>query len=172
MSTVGTGDLAGKADAAPLVIPIYCLVLLPLGLYLYHDVLDSRWRRVQNLNFYLLAYGFLYISASGATIFYTVVQATSPDFKEVGATLLALLLASYGVWKLLRLWRILTTFARLIDGPVRGCDLVLRELIPEDKKDRNFRINFFDTPWKHRIGPELTGGDSEVCSLLFRCLRP
>lgn len=138
-------------------------MILGQGLYLYHDILDSRWRRAQNLNLFMLGYGFLYIVSSGTVVFYTFVQALAPDFKEVGATLVALLLATYGFWKLLRLWRILTTFARLVDGPIRQCDTVLRELIPDDKKVRNFKIDFWKMPFEHRIGPELNSEQSEVC---------
>jgi hypothetical protein len=117
------------------------------------DQLNARWRRVQNLNFYAVFYTCLYMSSAVVIVGYMVVQAVAPDFKEVGATVVALLLGTYGFWKLLRLIRILHTHRRIVQGPIARCDEMLKELVPNDHVQRSFTINFLDRPLVHHIEP-------------------
>lgn len=120
------------SNSAALVFPIYVLAILPLALYVYHDILNARFKRVQNLDAYGLAYTWLFVTSAIAIFGYMVVQfkgksvPVSPifllqslyrmrsslltsycltlisppsDFKEVGASVVALLLGGYGFWK-------------------------------------------------------------------------
>jgi hypothetical protein len=91
--------LVEVSDGPSLVVPIYLLTILPLALYVYHDILNARFRRVQNLHMYAVAYTWLYISSAIVVFGYMVVQAMAGDFKEVGASLVAILLGAYGFWK-------------------------------------------------------------------------
>lgn len=103
------------ADSPELVFPIYALVLTPLALYVYHDILDRRWRPVWRLSRYLVAYILLYICSGSGLVFYMVVQARyGEDFKEVGASALALILGTYGAWRLVRLVRIIIAHRSLV----------------------------------------------------------
>lgn len=103
-SAHATDEMAGDklekvSDGASLVLPIYLLTILPLALYVYHDVLNARFRRVQSLHMYAVLYTWLYLSSAAVVTGYMVVQAMVGDFKEVGASLVALLLGAYGFWK-------------------------------------------------------------------------
>lgn len=102
------------ADDPKLVLSTYLLILTPLALYVYHDILDTRWRPVWRLIHFLIAYCILYIVSGGALIAYIVIQAMGGDYKEVGASFLALILGTYGAWKLTRLWRILFAHRKLV----------------------------------------------------------
>lgn len=62
------------SNSAALVFPIYLLAVLPLALYVYHDILNARFRRVQNLNAYGLAYTWLFVTSAIAIFGYMVVQ--------------------------------------------------------------------------------------------------
>ncbi len=146
-----TSDIGRAADSPEFVLSIYAAAVLPLGLYLYHDVLDTRWRRVQNLNFYLFLYLTLYLIASAALAVYTVFQGFPPDYKEIGASFVALLLASYGVFKLARLFRILRAHKRIVEGPIKRCNDTLRIMNPHDDNSKEFEIDFRDRPLKHRL---------------------
>jgi hypothetical protein len=138
------------SDSPGLVIPIYVIVVLPLGLYLAHDVMDARFRRVQFLNFISLLYIIYFLLAGGAITLYVVYQGIGEDFKEVGASIVALLLASYGFWKLLRLQRILGAHHRLISTVVVPAEKALCTLT-NDGRIRTFEIDYFDRPLTHYI---------------------
>lgn len=108
MSQTPTKTLAELAEAPSLVLATYVLVLAPLALYVYHDILDTRWRPVWRLVRYLICYVILYFFSGSALIVYIIIQGVyGKDYKEVGASVLALILGTYGFWKLVRLARIM-----------------------------------------------------------------
>lgn len=109
------------ADSPEYVLITYALILTPLALYVYHDILDARWRPVWRTIRYLLAYAVLYILAGAGLIAYIVVQLSIEDYKEVGASALALILGTYGAWKLLRLARIFYAH-RVLVGHLQNID--------------------------------------------------
>lgn len=102
------------ADSPALVFSTYILILAPLALYVYHDILDTRWRPVWCLVKYLIAYVLLYIVSGAGLVAYIVIQAFGEDYKEVGASCLALILGTYGAWKLIRLARIMLAHRGLV----------------------------------------------------------
>lgn len=107
-------ELAALADKPAFVFPFYVLILAPLALYVYHDILDTRWRPVWRLVRYLIAYFLLYICSGTGLIGYVVIQMYGKDYKEVGASVLALILGTYGAWKLLRLARIIRAHYEIV----------------------------------------------------------
>ncbi|CAN8066542.1 unnamed protein product [Agarophyton chilense] len=110
-----TDTIQTLADSPELVLPVYALVLTPLALYVYHDILDRRWRPVWRLSRYLVAYIVLYIFSGSALVYYIIIQARyGHDFKEVGASALALILGTYGAWRLVRLTRIIIAHHSLV----------------------------------------------------------
>lgn len=108
------GTLGRLAEKPELVFPTYALILTPLALYVYHDILDTRWRPVWRLFRYLIAYALLYVCAGAGLIVYIVIQVHGEDYKEVGASSLAFILGTYGAWKLARLFRILLAHRGLV----------------------------------------------------------
>ena len=107
--------LSSLADKPEFVFPVYALVLTPLALYVYHDLLDTRWRPIYKIFRYLIAYLFLYVCSALAIILYIVIQGVyGKDYKEVGASGLALILGTYGAWKLVRLLRIIVAHRDLV----------------------------------------------------------
>lgn len=102
------------ADKAVFVFTVYAVILTPLALYVYHDILDKRWRPVWRLVRFLIGYALLYIVAGSGLVVYIVIQFKGNDYKEVGASTLALILGTYGAWKLIRLARIIRAHYRLV----------------------------------------------------------
>lgn len=102
------------ADSPQLVFSTYVLILTPLALYVYHDILDTRWRPVWRLFRFLIAYTILYLTAGAGLIAYVVLQVYAKDYKEVGASFLAFILGTYGAWKLARLYRIIMAHRGLV----------------------------------------------------------
>lgn len=113
-TTTEPDPLIDLADNPTFVFIVYALVLTPLALYVYHDILDTRWRPVWRLIRYLIAYTILYILSASGLIAYIVVQVYAKDYKEVGASFLALILGTYGAWKLIRLARIILAHRLLV----------------------------------------------------------
>lgn len=109
-----TERLIALADDPAFVFSIYALTIIPLALYVYHDILDIRWRPVWRLMPFLIAYSILYILAGSGLIAYIYVQFRAGDSKEVGASVLALILGTYGAWKLVRLGRIIIAHHQLV----------------------------------------------------------
>lgn len=114
MTNSSETGLALLADDPSFVFSVYALILTPLALYVYHDVLDTRWRPVWQLFRFLVAYLVLYTISGAGLILYIVVQACAGDSKEVGASVLALILGTYGAWKLVRLGRIIFAHRMLV----------------------------------------------------------
>lgn len=103
------------ADKPSFIFPVYAVILTPLALYVYHDILDTRWRPVWHLVRFLIAYIILYLSSGAGLIVYIVIQGVyGGDYKEVGASALALVIGSYGAWKLIRLARIIYAHRSLV----------------------------------------------------------
>lgn len=67
-------QLEEVSNSAVLVFPIYLLAILPLALYVYHDILNARFRRVQNLNAYGIAYTCLFVTSAIVIFGYAIVQ--------------------------------------------------------------------------------------------------
>jgi hypothetical protein len=142
-------EVRGLASSPTLVLAVYGLVVLPLGLYVYHDVLDSRWRRVQNLHLSCVTYITLYILSGACMIAYFTIQILGQDFKEAGSAFVVLVLGGYGFRKFLRLYRILHAHRDLVQGPVREADEVLTHLLPNECGQAlvdNFQIRFWVQP--------------------------
>lgn len=115
MSQTPAKALEELAEAPSLVLATYLLVLAPLALYVYHDILDTRWRPVWRLIKYLICYIILYILSGSALIVYIVIEGVyGKDYKEVGASVLALILGTYGFWKLIRLVRIIIAHHHIV----------------------------------------------------------
>lgn len=106
--------LTELADDPVFIFLIYALTLTPLALYVYHDVLDVRWRPVWRLVPFLIAYSVLYLLAGSGLLVYMYVQLRAKDYKEVGASALAFILGTYGAWKLMRLGRIILAHRFLV----------------------------------------------------------
>jgi hypothetical protein len=121
-----------------------------ISLYLVHDVMDARFRRVQYLNFISLLYIVYFVSAGAAISFYVLVQWTHKSFQEVGAAVVALLVSSYGFWKLLRLQRILSAHKRLVDNVIVTAERTLVGLTKESQV-REFPVNYLDKPGTHYL---------------------
>lgn len=119
--------LTRLADDPAFVYPVYALVLTPLALYVYHDILDTRWRPVWRLIRYLIIYIILYLFSASGLIVYMVIQIVAKDHKEVGASALAFILGTYGAWKLTRLVRIILAH-RLLVRILQRIDLSLCQL--------------------------------------------
>lgn len=111
---VSVQKLKELADSPELVFSTYILILAPLALYVYHDILDTRWRPVWRLIKYLMAYFILYIVSGVGLVAYMVIQVYGEDYKEVGASCLALMFGTYGAWKLIRLARIIYAHRSLV----------------------------------------------------------
>lgn len=115
MHETTTQRLERLADSPAIVLSTYLLILTPLALYVYHDILDTRWRPVWRLVKFLIAYVILYLTSGAALIFYILLQGVyAHDFKEVGASILAFILGTYGAWKLIRLARIIVAHRQLV----------------------------------------------------------
>jgi hypothetical protein len=93
--------------------------------------MDARFRRVQFVNFVSLLYIMYFLLAGIAFALYVAYQVDGKDFKEVGASNVALLLGNYGFWKLLRLQLILGAHRRLINTVVLSAEKKLRALTYE-----------------------------------------
>lgn len=106
--------LVDLADHPAFVFSVYALILTPLAVYVYHDILDTRWRPVWRLVRFLFAYMLLYLLSASGLIVYIVVQIVAKDYKEVGASFLAFILGTYGAWKLVRLGRIINAHRLLV----------------------------------------------------------
>lgn len=64
---------------------------------------------------FVILYLILYVFSAGCLIMYMVIQGVyANDFKEVGASALALILGTYGAWKLVRLLRILFAHKKIV----------------------------------------------------------
>lgn len=90
------------------------VVLVHLIQYVYHDVMDKRWRPVSSIFFYLFLYSILYSVSGTIIIAYIVIQGIGRDFKELGASVVTVILGSYEALKLFRLARILLAHRRLV----------------------------------------------------------
>jgi hypothetical protein len=108
-----------------------CIASSFISLYLVHDVLDARFRRVQYLNTISLLYISYFVAAVVAITFYVAVQWTKKGFQEVGAAVVALLVSSYGFWKLLRLQRILVAHKHIVDSVLTRTKIALERLTAE-----------------------------------------
>lgn len=123
----------------------------------YHDVIDSRWRRVQNLFLFWLLYSFLFVSVGGVLVYYIVVQCIEGDYKETGASIVALIIGAYGFWKLLRIRKILNAHKNIISGPVAAANVLISSILPEEAPV-DLTIHYFDRPHLNRIDISETQG--------------
>lgn len=103
------------SDNAAFVLVVYFSLLFPLAFYVYHDIIDDRWRPVWHISRFLVGYSLVYIIAFFGLLLYAVIEGVfGHDYKEVGAAVLALCIGSYGAWKLLRLYCILVAHHSLV----------------------------------------------------------
>lgn len=108
--------LSDKIEQFWLTAPIvYFTVFIPLGLFVYHDLVDCRWRRYQWTRRFWLAYWWYYIFAAIVVIFYSTINYMSSERSEGSAALLTIVLGSYVFLKLKRLKMILEAHEKLVN---------------------------------------------------------
>ncbi|CAM9940515.1 unnamed protein product [Ectocarpus sp. 4 AP-2014] len=86
------------ADNLLVVLVAYLAIGVPLNFYLYHDVIDKRWRTVRELRRYCVLYTMLATVALGLLVTYATLQFDTRDYKEGGAALLSCFIALYGLY--------------------------------------------------------------------------
>lgn len=87
-----------SADNRLVVLVAYLAVGIPLNFYLYHDVIDKRWRSVDELGSYCKRYRLLSTVSLVLLCFYASLQFEAGDYKEGGAAVLSCAIAIYGVY--------------------------------------------------------------------------
>lgn len=88
----------GLADNAGVVLGAYVAIGIPLHVYLYHDVIDKRWRTFDQLRNYSIRYGVLAGFAFVMLFLYAILQIVADDYKEGGAAALSCVVALYGLY--------------------------------------------------------------------------
>jgi hypothetical protein len=131
-----------------------------ISLYLVHDVMDMRFRRVQYLNTISLLYIAYFVTAVVAITFYVAVQWTKRGFQEVGAAVVAILVSSYGFWKLLRLQRILVAHKHLVDFVLTSTKIAFDRLIAESPSPE-FPINYSEKRGTHSLANDKNNPDEK-----------
>lgn len=131
------------------ILSVYGFVLLPLALYALHDIVDNRWRPIHKAVRFSIAYILLYIVAATVLVWYIFLQWRVCNFEEVGAAGIALTLATYRVWTLLRLVAIISAHRRLV-VILKKCVKELNELSvrPGPKKFKDIEY-FLGRPPEH-----------------------
>lgn len=86
------------ANSLLVVLIAYLAIGVPLNFYLYHDVIDKRWRTVRELLGYCAIYTTLATLALGVLVTYTALQFDTGDYQEGGASLLSCFVALYGLY--------------------------------------------------------------------------
>lgn len=97
-TTTQRGWSERHADSLLVVLAPYVLVGIPLNLYLYHDVIDKRWRPIRQILKFCAIYGALSGLSLALLVWYATVQFFAEDFKEFGAAVLSCILAVYGLY--------------------------------------------------------------------------
>ena len=98
------------ADHVGVVLLAYLAVGIPLNFYLYHDVIDKRWRTFDELRSHSNRYFVLATIALVLLVAYGVLQFVTEDYKEGGAACLSCAIAVYGLYLWLRQMFILRFF--------------------------------------------------------------
>lgn len=90
------------ADHFWVVLVAYLAVGLPLNFYLYHDVIDRRWRTFNDVRKHSYRYYVLASTALVLLVAYGALQYAAGDYKEGGAACLSCAIAVYGLYLRLR----------------------------------------------------------------------
>ena len=98
------------ADNWLVVLLAYLAVGIPLNFYLYHDVIDKRWRRVDEVQKFSKRYCALASTTLVLLVAYGFLQFVAGDYKEGGAACLSCAIAVYGLYMRLRQVAILHFF--------------------------------------------------------------
>lgn len=138
-----------NADNISVVLLPYLGVLIPLNLFLYHDVIDKRWRNVRELEQWSVAYGVLATVSLLILVCYAIVQFAAEDFKEAGAAVLSLTLAVYGLYLFSRQRAILRFFHNHLQ---RRVDTIVSDFVCYGRPTSRFKM-FFPGSQHHENGP-------------------
>lgn len=119
MPTVGVVESEEVAGDPALVIPVYCLLVIPIGLYLTHDVIDMRWRSVRSLRTLSRMYGCISFLGLALLTAYACVQFLAGDMGEGMAAVVSCSVAIYGGYLRLRQRAIFQFFTETVQRAAR-----------------------------------------------------
>lgn len=86
------------AENLAVVLVVYFAVGMPLSIYLYHDVIDKRWRSFCEVCRFSFLYGALVRVDLVLLCLYGILQFMAEDYKEGGAAFLSGAVAVYGLF--------------------------------------------------------------------------
>ena len=98
------GALNEHNDRWYVVWPLYAGIFGPMALYVFHDVIDSRWRRRRDSS----AWYWLYVAANAVFIqafvvyIFAQIGGANADHKEAAAALVAMVVNVFTLMKILR----------------------------------------------------------------------
>jgi hypothetical protein len=143
------------------VLFIYLVCVVPLGVYIFHDVLDARWRRVQNLHYFTVVYTLLFSVTVPLVVAYAILNIITGNYTEGGTSLVVAIVAINGGRKLFRLWQILRIHRSILEGPVTIAHRTLLGLLPRTRRapgegNYNFKIDYSTCFWKPHIACDTT----------------
>ena len=84
------------------VLVAYFAVLIPLAVYLYHDVIDKRWRHWREVRYFAIIYGTLVVVGLVLLFLYGVLQILAEEYQEGGAAFVSCAIALYGLFLTVR----------------------------------------------------------------------
>lgn len=119
MPAIGVAESEEVASNPALVIPVYCLLVIPIGLYLTHDVIDMRWRSVRSLRTLSRLYGCISFLGLALLTAYACIQFLAGDVGEGMAAVVSCSVAIYGGYLRLRQRAILQFFTETVQRAAR-----------------------------------------------------
>lgn len=116
IGVVESEELAGHPGV---VVPVYFLLVIPIGLYLTHDVIDIRWRTVRSLQMFSCMFGCMSFFGLALLTTYACVQFSAGDMGEGMAAVVSCSVAIYGGYLLLRQRAVLHFFTETVQRAAR-----------------------------------------------------
>lgn len=116
---VGTTDAGDKATNPVLVVPVYLLLIIPIGLFLTHDVIDKRWRLVKSIRNYSILYGLVSFFGLALLTTYACIQFFAEEYNEGMAAAVSCSVAIYGGYLRVRQRVILVFFTDKLQKAAR-----------------------------------------------------
>ena len=114
------------AENLAVILVVYFAVGIPLSIYLYHDVIDKRWRTFCEVCAFSFLYGALVRIDLVLLCLYGILQLMAGDYKEGGAAFLSGAVAVYGLFLSMRQACILRFFRNHLkhraDGILSVCN--------------------------------------------------
>lgn len=109
--TIGVVNPDTLASSAALIVPVYCLLVIPIGLFLTHDVIDKRWRSVKTIQAFSWVYGILSFVGLALLTSYAFIEFIAGDVGEGMAAAVSCSVAMYGGYIRVRQRAILIFFS-------------------------------------------------------------